>query len=189
MPSAPATMADSKVEVKGWQARYYDLMMDLGSLGRYGALLRDVITKMEIRPRDQILDLGCGTGRNCRLMAERLSGEGRIVGVEIGEEMIRRFEKNCAGMDRVTLRRAWKATSFYRKGYLMATLLASLFDDTELDEEKLTELRKKDVLSEMMNEIGEAVKLNPKYEEANHSLELMKNSKKGFLILLRAILK
>jgi len=58
---------------------------------------------------------------------------------------------------RVTLRRAWKATSFFRKGYLMATLLASLFDKTELDEEKLTELRNKDVLSEMMNEIGEAL--------------------------------
>jgi pheromone shutdown-related protein TraB len=58
---------------------------------------------------------------------------------------------------RVTLRRAWKATSFYRKGYLVATLLASLFDDTEMDEEKLAELRKKDVLSEMMNEIGEAL--------------------------------
>ena len=58
---------------------------------------------------------------------------------------------------RVTLRRAWKATSFFRKGYLMATLLASLFDKTELDEEKLAELRNKDVLSEMMNEIGEAL--------------------------------
>jgi pheromone shutdown-related protein TraB len=58
---------------------------------------------------------------------------------------------------RITLRRAWKATSFFRKGYLMATLLASVFDDTELDEEKLAELRKKDVLSEMMNEIGEAL--------------------------------
>jgi pheromone shutdown-related protein TraB len=39
----------------------------------------------------------------------------------------------------------------------MATLLASLFDKTELDEEKLAELRNKDVLSEMMNEIGEAL--------------------------------
>jgi len=58
---------------------------------------------------------------------------------------------------RVTLRRAWKATSFFRKGYLMATLLASLFDKTELNEEKLTELRNKDVLSEMMKEIGEAL--------------------------------
>jgi len=58
---------------------------------------------------------------------------------------------------RITLRRAWKSTSFFKKGYLAATLLASLFDDTELDEEKLAELRKKDVLSEMMNEIGEAL--------------------------------
>ncbi|MCI5223681.1 MAG: TraB/GumN family protein, partial [Candidatus Electrothrix sp. AR4] len=58
---------------------------------------------------------------------------------------------------RITLRRAWKATSLYKKGYLMATLLASLFDDTELDEEKLTELRQKDVLSGLMKEIGEAL--------------------------------
>ena len=65
--------------------------------------------------------------------------------------------KLCDRDVRVTLRRAWKATSFFRKGYLMATLLASLFDKTELDEAKLAELRNKDVLSEMMNEIGEAL--------------------------------
>ncbi|RUM35394.1 MAG: TraB family protein [Desulfobulbus sp.] len=58
---------------------------------------------------------------------------------------------------RVTLRRAWKSTSFFKKGYLAATLIASLFDDTELDEEKLAELRKKDVLSEMMEDIGQAL--------------------------------
>ncbi len=58
---------------------------------------------------------------------------------------------------RITLRRAWKSTSFYKKGYMMATLLASLFDDTELDEEKLAELRQKDALSELMKEIGEAL--------------------------------
>ncbi|MCI5212413.1 MAG: TraB family protein, partial [Candidatus Electrothrix sp. ATG2] len=37
------------------------------------------------------------------------------------------------------------------------SLLASLFDDTELDEDKLAELRRNDVLSELMNEIGEAL--------------------------------
>jgi pheromone shutdown-related protein TraB len=58
---------------------------------------------------------------------------------------------------RITLRRAWKATSLWKKFYMMATLLASLFDDTELDEEKLAELRRNDVLSELMNEIGEAL--------------------------------
>jgi len=58
---------------------------------------------------------------------------------------------------RITLRRAWKATSLWKKLYMMASLMASLFDDTELDEDKLAELRSKDVLSELMKEIGEAL--------------------------------
>jgi pheromone shutdown-related protein TraB len=58
---------------------------------------------------------------------------------------------------RITLRRAWHATPLWKKGYLLATLITSLFDRTELDEEKLAELRKKDVLSELMNDIGEVM--------------------------------
>ncbi|MGE4558572.1 MAG: TraB/GumN family protein [Desulfobulbus sp.] len=58
---------------------------------------------------------------------------------------------------RVTLRRAWRATSFWKKGYLLATLITSLFDRTELDEKKLSEMRSKDVLSELMNELGAAL--------------------------------
>jgi pheromone shutdown-related protein TraB len=58
---------------------------------------------------------------------------------------------------RVTLRRAWHGTPFLKKGYLMATLLMSLFDKTEISEEKLEELKKKDVLSELMSELGEAM--------------------------------
>ena len=61
----------------------------------------------------------------------------------------------CDRSIRVTLRRAWHATSFLKKSYLFSTLLASLFDKTELDEDKLTELRKKDVLSELMDELGQ----------------------------------
>ena len=55
---------------------------------------------------------------------------------------------------RITLRRAWKSTSFFRKGYLLTSLLASAFDNTEIDEEKLKELRQKDVLDELMEEMG-----------------------------------
>jgi pheromone shutdown-related protein TraB len=57
---------------------------------------------------------------------------------------------------RITLRRAWKSTSLWKKSYLLTTLLASLFDDTEISEEKLTELKRKDVLSDLMDELGEA---------------------------------
>jgi pheromone shutdown-related protein TraB len=63
----------------------------------------------------------------------------------------------CDREVRVTLRRAWAATSFFKKGYLLATLLASMFDNTELDEKKLAELRNKDVLSELMGELGDAL--------------------------------
>lgn len=94
---------------------------------------------------------------------KKLGGQ---LGIQPGAELLaaaREAEKLnipvelCDRDVRVTLRRAWKTTSFFRKGYLMATLLASLFDKTELNEEKLTELRNKDVLSEMMKEIGEAL--------------------------------
>ena len=63
----------------------------------------------------------------------------------------------CDREVRVTLRRAWHATSLWKKGYLIVSLFASLFDTTELDEEKLTELRSKDVLSELMDELGNAL--------------------------------
>jgi len=58
---------------------------------------------------------------------------------------------------RVTMRRAWHATSLFKKSYLLASLLASLFDETEMSEDKLTELRQTDVLSELMQELGTAL--------------------------------
>ncbi len=91
---------------------------------------------------------------------------GMQLGVMPGAELMeaaREAEKHaipvtlCDRDVRVTLRRAWHATSFLKKGYLLATLLASLFDKTEITEEKLQELKKKDVLSELMSELGEAM--------------------------------
>ncbi len=58
---------------------------------------------------------------------------------------------------RVTLRRAWKSTTFFKKGYLLTSLLASLFDKSDISEEKLEELKEKDILIEMMDEMGETL--------------------------------
>ena len=57
----------------------------------------------------------------------------------------------------VTLKRAWRSTPVLKKSWLLATLLASLFDKTEITEEKLAELRQTDVLTELLEEIGEAM--------------------------------
>lgn len=58
---------------------------------------------------------------------------------------------------RVTLRRAWKSTSFFKKGYLLASLLASLFDKEKISEERLDELKESDALTELLNELGQAL--------------------------------
>lgn len=58
---------------------------------------------------------------------------------------------------RITLRRAWNSMSFWKKMQFLSVGLAGMFESQEIDEEKLRELRKKDVLSEMMKEMGEAM--------------------------------
>jgi len=57
---------------------------------------------------------------------------------------------------RITLRRAWKSTSFLRKGYLLSSLLASIFESEDISSEKLEEMKKKDVLAELMAEMSQS---------------------------------
>ena len=58
---------------------------------------------------------------------------------------------------RVTLRRAWASMGFFRKLTLASTLAVSVFERPEISEEDLRKLRDKDVLSELMRELGEAM--------------------------------
>ncbi|MDO8946263.1 MAG: TraB/GumN family protein [Desulfocapsaceae bacterium] len=98
------------------------------------------------------------------LMASYQKKLGKQLGVKPGAELLAaaKFAKEqnipitlCDRDIRITLRRAWKSTSLFKKGYLLTTLFASLFDKTEISEEKLAELKQKDVLSELMGEMGE----------------------------------
>lgn len=63
----------------------------------------------------------------------------------------------CDREVRVTLRRAWHSMNLWQKSKFLSGGLAGLFEKQELTEEKLAELRSKDVLSEMMDEIGKAM--------------------------------
>ncbi len=57
---------------------------------------------------------------------------------------------------RVTLRRAWRSLSLYRKFLLFSSFLGGIFEKPEMSEEDLRELRKQDVMSKLMQELGEA---------------------------------
>ena len=63
----------------------------------------------------------------------------------------------CDREVRITLRRAWHSMSFWQKLKFLTGGIAGIFEKQELTEEKLAELRSKDVLSEMMDELGKAM--------------------------------
>ncbi len=86
----------SKVEIKGFAARHYDVLMDIITLGRYSFFIEEAIKLMKIGPLDRILDLGAGTGRNACLMMKYLSKQGQLIGTDISGEMISQFERKCA---------------------------------------------------------------------------------------------
>ncbi len=92
----------SKVEVTGAEARHYDLVMNVITAGTYPFFIRRVIRDMSIRPGDAILDLGSGTGRNACLMARYLNDQGRIVGLDIGPEMLEQAQRRCQHLPNVT---------------------------------------------------------------------------------------
>ncbi len=52
-------------------------------------IVAPVLPLMAIKPHDHVLDLGCGSGWLCRRIA-RLVPQGRVVGVDIAAEMVRR---------------------------------------------------------------------------------------------------
>lgn len=100
------------------------------------------------------------------LMASYQKRLGDQLGVEPGAELLSAAQTAkehqipislCDRDVRTTLRRAWKATSFWKKGYLLGSLFASLFDRTDLSEDKLKELRQQDVLAELMTEMGDSL--------------------------------
>lgn len=56
---------------------------------------------------------------------------------------------------RITLRRAWNSMSFWEKMKLLGSGFVGAVEGEEISEEMLSEIRQSDVLTELMNELGE----------------------------------
>ena len=57
---------------------------------------------------------------------------------------------------KITLRRTWACTPWYRKLNLLGGLFASIFDKTEVSEEDLAKIKEQDALSAMMQDFGKS---------------------------------
>ena len=114
---------------------------------------------------------------------------GEKLGVNPGTELLEAVntakEKNipielCDREVRITLRRAWHSMGLWQKMKLIAGGFGGIFEKQDLTEEKLAELRSKDVLSEMMDELGKAMPVLKKViidERDTYLAEKMKKSK------------
>jgi len=93
----------SKVEVTGLEARHYDFFMNLITAGTYPFFIRRAVREMRIQPEDEILVLGSGTGRNILLMNKDLSGQGRVLGLDIGPEMLEQSRRRTKHLPHVAI--------------------------------------------------------------------------------------
>jgi arsenite methyltransferase len=57
-----------------------------------------VLDQMKLARDDNVLDVGCGAGWLARLIAERVP-EGRVVGMDIADEMVRRARRNYVAVE------------------------------------------------------------------------------------------
>jgi arsenite methyltransferase len=58
-------------------------------------ITKPVLARMQIAPTDNILDAGCGAGWLSRILAG-LANEGRVVGMDISDEMVRHARQKSA---------------------------------------------------------------------------------------------
>ena len=91
----------SKVEVTGFEARNYDLLMNVVTAGTYPFFIRRAVRDMHVQPDDAILVFGSGSGRNVCLMTRYLSERGRVLGLDIGDEMLSQAKRRCASLPNV----------------------------------------------------------------------------------------
>ncbi len=58
-------------------------------------LLRSIIRALQLPAGSYGLDIGCGTGRQAILLAQAVSGEGRVVGLDISRAILNRAVENA----------------------------------------------------------------------------------------------
>lgn len=77
------------------EARYYDLLAWLLTLGRERALRERLTELARLQPGESVLDVGCGTGTLAITAKKRVGSSGAVVGIDASPEMIERAKRKA----------------------------------------------------------------------------------------------
>ena len=77
------------------EARYYDLLAWLLTLGRERAFRERLLDLARLRPGERVLDVGCGTGTLAIAASRRVGRSGTVEGVDASPEMIARATRKA----------------------------------------------------------------------------------------------
>lgn len=69
------------------QSRFYDSTRWAFLYGR-----KRLIEKLEVRPGERVLEIGCGTGANFRAIQDGLQNTGELIGIDCSSPMLRKAE-------------------------------------------------------------------------------------------------
>jgi ubiquinone/menaquinone biosynthesis C-methylase UbiE len=77
------------------RAFLYDLFVWLVSLGRERAYRGKALDLANLKPRESVLDIGCGTGTLAIAAKQRVGPTGRVCGVDASREMLARATRKA----------------------------------------------------------------------------------------------
>lgn len=115
-------------------SKVYDLLADRSE----APIRRAGFDLLKVRPGEQVLEIGCGTGHSLVRFARAVGPEGRVYGLDLSEQMLKRTRENLAKADmlkQARLRRGDAARLPYRDALLDAVFMCftlELFDTPEI---------------------------------------------------------
>ncbi len=74
---------------------YSDKDIKIGNEANLGLGCGNPVAMSKIKEKDVVLDLGCGSGFDCFLASEKVGENGRVIGVDMTEEMIKKAKENA----------------------------------------------------------------------------------------------